>query len=100
MVALRQEQIQFNEETLWKGGPHDYSHKDAYKYLDQIRQLLTDGKQKEAQDLASEVFMSEPLGQMAYQPFGDLILEFPDHRALTDYRSGTGHWKCHQHCLI
>ncbi len=84
--GVSQEQIQFNEETLWKGGPHDYSHKDAYKYLDQIRQLLADGKQKEAQDLASEVFMSEPLGQMAYQPFGDLIFDFPDHTDHSDYR--------------
>ncbi len=80
-----QEQIQFNEETLWTGGPHDYSHKGASKYLDEIRQLLFDGKQKEAQDLASEVFMSEPLHQQAYQPFGDLIINFPGHEEYANY---------------
>ncbi len=25
--GVAQEQIQFNEETLWKGEPHNYSHK-------------------------------------------------------------------------
>jgi alpha-L-fucosidase 2 len=81
-----QEQIQFNEETLWKGGPHDYSHKDAHKYLEEIRELLFKGKQKKAEKLAGEVFMSEPLGQMAYQPFGDLVMDFPDHENFSDYK--------------
>ncbi|NOQ98308.1 MAG: glycoside hydrolase family 95 protein [Calditrichae bacterium] len=84
--GVAQEQIQFNEETLWTGEPHDYSHKDAHKYLGEIRQLLAIGKQKEAQDLASEVFMSVPLHQMAYQPFGDLILDFPGHKDYFDYK--------------
>ncbi|MDN5204573.1 glycoside hydrolase family 95 protein [Fulvivirgaceae bacterium BMA10] len=84
--GVKQEQIQFNEETLWTGEPHDYSHKDAGKYLDKIRQLLFEGKQTEAQDLASEVFMSEPLHQKAYQPFGDLIINFPDHQDFSNYR--------------
>lgn len=83
--GVLQEHIQFNEETLWTGEPHDYSHKDAGKYLDEIRQLLFEGKQKEAQDLAGEVFMSQPLAQMAYQPFGDLIINFPDHQNYSKY---------------
>lgn len=84
--GVLQEQIQFNEETLWTGGPHDYSHKGAGKHLDQIRQLLFEGKQREAQDLASEVFMSEPLHQKAYQPFGDLIINFPGHQNFSNYK--------------
>jgi alpha-L-fucosidase 2 len=83
--GVTQEQIQFNEETLWTGGPHDYSHKDAHKYLNEIRQLLNDGKQIEAQNLASEVFMSVPLNQKAYQPFGDLIIDFPNHENYSEY---------------
>lgn len=81
-----QDRIQFNEETLWTGEPHDYSHKGAGSHLDEIRRLLFEGKQKEAQDLAGEVFMSEPLHQKAYQPFGDLILDFPDHEKYTNYQ--------------
>ncbi len=78
--------IQFNEETLWAGEPHDYSHKGAYKYLGEIRELLWQGKQKEAEDLALEQFMSVPLRQQKYQPFGDVWLSFPGHNSVTHYR--------------
>ena len=83
--GVEQEQIQFNEETLWTGGPHDYSHKGAYKHLDKIRQLLDEGKQLEAQTLAQQEFMSQPLTQKAYQPFGDLIMNFPGHKQFSNY---------------
>jgi alpha-L-fucosidase 2 len=75
--GIAKERIQFNESTVWTGEPHDYAHPGAYKYLGQLRQLLFDGKQKEAEDLAMKVFMSEPLHQRIYQAFGDLDLEFP-----------------------
>jgi len=78
--------IQFNEETLWAGEPHDYSHKGAYEYLGKIRELLWNGKQKEAEALASEEFMSVPLRQQKYQPFGDLWLTFTGHENATMYR--------------
>src|SRR3954470_22550018 len=76
--GIAKERIQFNESTVWTGQPHDYAHAGAHKHLAEIRQLLFDGKQKEAEKLATDVFMSEPLGQKAYQAFGDLNLEFPD----------------------
>lgn len=79
------EQVQFNEETLWTGAPHDYAHKGAADHLDKIRSLLSEGKQREAQDLATKEFMSTPLKQMDYQPFGDLFLEFENHENYTEY---------------
>lgn len=81
-----QERIQFNEETLWRGKPHDYSNKDAGNYLAEIRQLLTEGKQLEAQKLAQQEFMSEPLKQVHYQPFGDLYIDFKNHEKVTNYK--------------
>ncbi len=71
------ERIQFNEQTVWNGEPHDYAHHGASRYLGQIRDLLFAGKQKEAEDLAMQEFMSQPLHQRAYQAFGDLLLDFP-----------------------
>ncbi|MBJ2174215.1 glycoside hydrolase family 95 protein [Aureibaculum sp. A20] len=82
---VSQEHIQFNEETLWAGKPHDYAHKGAYKYLGEIRQLLTDGKQREAQDLGNKEFMSVPLKQIHYQPFGDVYIDFPGHEKYSEY---------------
>jgi alpha-L-fucosidase 2 len=80
------ERIQFNEETLWTGGPHDYSHPGASDYLDTIRQLVFAGKPREAENIAMEHFMSLPLGQKAYQPFGDLYIDFPGHEKYTNYQ--------------
>ncbi len=82
------ERIQFNEDTVWTGRPHEYQHPGAYRYLARLRELLWAGRQAEAEALAMEHFMSVPLRQMAYQAFGDLILEFPglDDSAVSDYR--------------
>ncbi len=83
--GVAEERLQFNEETLWAGKPHDYSNKGASKYLVEIRKLLAEGKQLEAQALAQKEFMSDPLKQVPYQPFGDLYLAFNDHENYTDY---------------
>lgn len=84
--GVPEERIQFNESTLWTGEPRDYSHPGASNHLVAIRQLLFDGKQKEAEVLAMKEFMSVPLRQMAYQPFGDVRLQFPGHDHAEDYR--------------
>jgi len=49
--------IQFNEETIWTGKPRNYNKKGAFKYLDDIRKLLFEGKQSEAEALAQAEFM-------------------------------------------
>jgi len=93
--GMADERIQFNEDTLWTGRPHEYQHEGAVKFLPRIRQLLQEmrqfeaegkpkeagAKQREAEDLAGKEFMSVPLHQKAYQPFGDLRIKFPGHEA-------------------
>ena len=81
-----EDHIQFNEETLWSGGPNDYSNEGASRHLGKIRELIWQGKQKEAEELALETFMSVPLRQQKYQPFGDLWLTFPGHEKVSAYR--------------
>jgi len=80
------ERLQFNEDTLWTGRPHEYQHDEAVKYLPVVRQLLFEGKQREAEELAMEQMMSVPVRQEKYQPFGDLLLDFPGHGQVSDYR--------------
>jgi alpha-L-fucosidase 2 len=84
--GITNEHLQFNENTLWTGHPHEYQHEGAAKFLPQIRQLLWDGKQKEAEGLAMREFMSVPLRQKAYLPFGDIWLSFPEHTNAINYR--------------
>src|SRR5262245_20830456 len=38
--GISEERIQFNEDTLWKGQPHDYVRAGAGEQLPVIRQLL------------------------------------------------------------
>ena len=82
---VQREHIQFNEETLWTGRPHDYANEGASDYLHEIRDLLFKGEQKKAEELAMNQFMSDPLRQKAYQPFGDIYLNFEEHENYTDY---------------
>lgn len=78
------EHLQFNESTLWTDGPRGHARPGAVQYLQQIRQLLTEGKQKEAEQLAEKHFMglksAPPVSryEAAYQPFADLWLRFRD----------------------
>src|SRR5881628_2377208 len=78
--------LQFNEDTLWTGRPHEYQHPGAARHLAEVRRLLFEGKQAEAERLALAQMMSVPLRQNAYQPFGTLHLEFPRHDGATAYR--------------
>ena len=83
--GVSDERIQFNEDTLWKGFPHDYDRKGAHDSLAKIRQLLFDGKTKEASDLTRSHFLSDPVRQKPYQPFGDLHLHFANQGSPSDY---------------
>ena len=82
------ERIQINEETIWAGQPNQVCHPQAKEYLPKVRQLIFEGKYKEAQDLANEKVMPVGADQnmgMPYQPFGDLHIAMPGHAAYTGY---------------
>lgn len=75
--GIDSEHLQINEDTVWTGKPHDYSHPKASEVLQEIRGMLFEGKQKEAEQLAMKRFMSEPLRQKKYQKFVDMKIAFP-----------------------
>ena len=84
--GVEEDHIQFNEETLWTGAPNDYAHPGASNYLGKIRELLWQGKQGEAEKLAMDKFMSVPLTQRKYQPFGDIWMRFPSQGGVSNYQ--------------
>ncbi|MEM7129467.1 MAG: glycoside hydrolase family 95 protein [Chloroflexota bacterium] len=100
--GISQERIQFNEDTVWTGAPHDYAHAGAAEHFPTLRQMMLDmveleraerwdeatALQKEAEALAMQHFMSIPLGQKSYQPTGDLWINFPEHRDVEEYQRG------------
>ena len=90
--GVSEERIQFNEDTLWTGKPHDYVRDGAGAHLAHIRQqafanLKEDTPEEKALNtLVKEKFLSNPVRQKAYQPFGDMRLTFGGHDDFTDYR--------------
>ncbi|RGY96253.1 hypothetical protein DXA15_13290 [Parabacteroides sp. AM58-2XD] len=49
--GVSEERIQTNDDTFWSGEPRDVQNPSAVQYLPQIRQLLLDEKNLEAQEL-------------------------------------------------
>jgi alpha-L-fucosidase 2 len=84
--GIDHERIQLNEDTIWAGGPYDPTNPEALAALPEVRALIFDGKYRQASDLIGRKMMSKPLGQMPYQPLGDILLTFPSSRQITDYR--------------
>ncbi|MCU7552006.1 glycoside hydrolase N-terminal domain-containing protein [Chitinophagaceae bacterium LB-8] len=65
--GTEEEHIQFNEETLWTGGPRDYHREGASHYLQAIRNLLAEAKQTEAEALAEQHFMGRKSNEEGYE---------------------------------
>lgn len=84
--GINSEVLCLNEDTLWAGGPYTPDNPDAQEALPNVRQLIWDGKYAEAQRLISQKMMAKPLGQLSYQPVGDLLLEFPAVSTAENYR--------------
>ncbi|GAA4909562.1 glycoside hydrolase family 95 protein [Mucilaginibacter defluvii] len=79
--GVSNEKIVLNDITLWSGAPQDANNYEAYKYLPQIRRLLDEGKNEEAQDLIDKNFVCKAPGSGdvpfgCYQVFGDLNIKF------------------------
>jgi alpha-L-fucosidase 2 len=81
-----EERIQFNEETLWSGGPYSTTVKGGAKALPEIQKLVFEGKWRQAHKMFGRNLMGYPVEQMKYQSMGDLILQFPGREEATDYR--------------
>ncbi|MFH1197814.1 MAG: glycoside hydrolase family 95 protein [bacterium] len=79
------EKIQLNENTIWAGQPYRNDNPDAKEALPKVRQLIFEGKYKEAQDLVNQKIISRNSQGMPYQTAGNLNLSFPGHENFTSY---------------
>lgn len=77
------ERIQFNENTLYSGGPERPLDISVPSLLPQVRKLLKAGKNAEA----GELMQAQWIGRLneAYQPCGDLWIDFARKGVITDY---------------
>lgn len=84
--GIQNEKIQLNEETVWAGEKRDRMNPDAPANIPIVRQLLFDGKPKEAEELAEKTIVAIPNRMPPYQTLGDLIINFKGHDKFSDYR--------------
>ncbi len=70
------ERLQLNEDSVWYGGPIDRVNPAAAEHLDQVRQLILEGRIPEAEKLLEFAFSGTPQSQRPYQSLGDLTLTF------------------------
>ncbi|RLF26007.1 MAG: glycoside hydrolase family 95 protein, partial [Thermoplasmata archaeon] len=78
--------IQFNEESLWAGKKFNSNNPDALKDLAKVRELIFDGKIKQAAKLGNKSLLGTPPRFRSYQTFGDLFLSFEKKGEYSDYR--------------
>ncbi len=79
--GVNDERIVLNESSVWSGSRQDADRPDAYKYLPEIRQLLLEGKNVEAEALVNTHFICGGPGSGGaqygcYQVLGNLHLTF------------------------
>ena len=81
------EKIVLNEESIWSHDGENTDRIDGFKYVREIRQLLFDGKYKEAEKLAAEKVMGDrlPSGTNTYQELGELTIDLINHSEPLDY---------------
>jgi len=82
------ERIALNEISLWSGGPQEADREEAWKSLEPIRELLLQGKNKDAQTLLQKHFVAKGRGSGfgngandkygCYQTMGDLFITWQD----------------------
>ena len=82
------EHIALNEETIWAGQPNNVINPNAKQALPEVRQLIFEGKYKEAQALTDTKVMPRAVDKnmgMPFQPFGDLYIAMPGHTEYINY---------------
>lgn len=72
--GIRDERIQFNEDSVWYGGPQNRINPDAKKYLPEIRRLIFEGKIAEAERLTVRAFTALPETMRPYQTLCDAYI--------------------------
>ncbi|PWG80681.1 glycoside hydrolase family 95 protein [Pararcticibacter amylolyticus] len=75
------EKITLNDISLWSGSPQDANNYNAYKVLPQIRKLIMEGKNDEAQELVNKEFVCKGSGSGGaqwgkFQVLGELQLTY------------------------
>jgi alpha-L-fucosidase 2 len=82
---VEKETIQLNESTVWSGSPNRNDNPLALDSLAVIRQLIFDGKRKEAERVVNNAIITKKSHGQKFEPVGSLQLAFNGHENYTNY---------------
>jgi len=82
---VKTEEIQLNEETFWSGSPYYNNSPESKAHLQEVRQHIFEGKEKEAHALIDQYFIKGPHG-MRFLPVGSVKLAFHRKDNTSSYR--------------
>src|SRR5688572_3906766 len=82
---VEKETIQLNEHTVWSGSPNRNDNPLALDSLAIIRQLIFEGKQKDAERIAGRVVITKKSHGQKFEPVGSLQLAFTGHENFSNY---------------
>ncbi|WP_316823684.1 glycoside hydrolase family 95 protein [Pedobacter miscanthi] len=79
--GINDEKVVLNDITLWSGAPQDANNYEAYKNLPEIRRLILEGKNDEAQNLVNQNFVCTGKGSGGanwgcFQMLGNLDIKY------------------------
>lgn len=75
-----------NEETIWSGGPHDYTNPRAFNHLEKLRALIKADKYEEAIVYGDKHMLGLPKSQQMFQPLGQFIFKMEEQGEVTNYK--------------
>ncbi len=82
---VEKETIQLNEHTVWSGSPNCNDNPLALDSLAIIRQLIFEGKQKDAERIANRIIITKKSHGQKFEPVGSLQLTFDGHDNFSNY---------------
>jgi alpha-L-fucosidase 2 len=82
---VEKETIQLNESTVWSGSPNRNDNPLALDSLALIRQLIYDGKRKEAERVVNNSIITKKSHGQKFEPVGSLQLAFAGHENFSNY---------------
>jgi alpha-L-fucosidase 2 len=86
--GVEKERLEINEATVWTGEPRWDANPEALKSLPKVRQLLFQGKYREAEQLAQKSILGQkPQNPAAtYQALGDIYIDFGPQHGIASYK--------------
>src|ERR1041385_446962 len=82
---VEKEIIQLNEHTVWSGSPNRNDNPLALDSLALIRQLIFEGKRKEAERVVNNSIITKKSHGQKFEPVGSLQLAFAGHDNFSNY---------------